>query len=83
MGMEPLSLSVRGGCSGSLLPLSPALSSSLFPLLPSPSSSPTLIHPFMSRLKEELEKLGVQVTAQAQSKQEDGASQEEAVSPES
>ncbi|XP_036191661.1 synaptonemal complex central element protein 1 isoform X2 [Myotis myotis] len=33
------------------------------------------------RLKEELEKLGVQVTAQAPSKQEDGASPEEAANP--
>lgn len=35
----------------------------------------------MSRLKEELEKLGVQVPAQGQSKQEEGAGPGEAVSP--
>lgn len=79
MGMEPLSLSTGRLAQGvPLLPVSCPLQLS-FPLLLSPS--PSLIQPFMSRLKEELEKLGVQVTAQAQSKQEDGTSPEEAVSP--
>lgn len=49
---------------------------------PSPSTSsyptPDL---FLSRLKEELEKLGIQVPAQAQSKQEEEAGLGEAVSP--
>lgn len=65
----------------SLLPSSLCL---LVPLqsYPSPSTSsyptPDL---FLSRLKEELEKLGVQVPAQAQSKQEEEAGLGEAVSP--
>lgn len=49
---------------------------------PSPPPHPSYPLPhFLSRLKEELEKLGIQVPAQAQSKQEEEAGLGEAVSP--
>lgn len=67
----------------SLLPfqlISWSLHTLLFLLLPLPL--PTLLpHPSLFRLKEELEKLGMQIPARAQSKQEEGAGPGEPVSP--
>ena len=67
----------------SLLPFQPvswSLHSLLSFLLPFPL--PTLLPCLcLSRLKEELETLGVQIPAQAQSKQDEGAGPGELVSP--
>lgn len=80
MGPEPLPRFTRGGRLRDSPP-HPSLSLLVWshPLVTLPPHPPTL--PFLSRLKEELEKLGLQVPAQAQSKQEDGAGPVEAVSP--